>query len=253
MRYLKLSVLVIFIFFIVASGSIAQESGNTTVTSFTKSKRVLLEDVYPDHLITFYCGNPFSADKKVIPSDAYTPKKDNDRAKRIEWEHIVPASLFGKQFPAWTDGHPECVTSSGNAYKGRRCATKMVEAYQFMQADIHNLVPAIGEINGLRSSYPYGILSGEIREFGNCDMEIENKTAEPPPNVRGNIARIYFYMGYVYPDFDIVDDNNRDMMNELRTADPVDEWECTRSKRIESLQGNENPFVKYNCIVNGMW
>jgi len=60
-------------------------------------------------------------------------------------------------------------------------------------------------------------------------------------------------MDYIYPDFDIIDDNNRDRMNEWRTDDPVDERECTRSKRIELLQGNENPFVKYQCIANGIW
>ena len=34
---------------------------------------------------------------------------------------------------------------------------------------------------------------------------------------------------------------------------PVDEWECTRAKRIESIQGNENIFVKNMCIEKGLW
>ena len=28
---------------------------------------------------------------------------------------------------------------------------------------------------------------------------------------------------------------------------PVDAWECLRAKRIERIQGNENPFVKEAC------
>jgi deoxyribonuclease-1 len=59
---------------------------------------------------------------------------------------------------------------------------------------MYNLVPAVGEINALRSNYSFGIIPGERREFGECDMEIKNRKAEPPPNVRGDIARIYFYM-----------------------------------------------------------
>ena len=34
---------------------------------------------------------------------------------------------------------------------------------------------------------------------------------------------------------------------------PVDEWECTRAKRIESMQGNESIFVKNMCIEKGLW
>jgi len=95
MRALKVILIAAFLSLSIAFGTFTQDLSNTTVSSFSTSKRVLLEDVHPDHLVTFYCGNPFTADKKVIPSDAYTTKRDNDRAKRIEWEHIVPSSLFG--------------------------------------------------------------------------------------------------------------------------------------------------------------
>ena len=44
---------------------------------------------------------------------------------------------------------------------------------------MYNLVPAVGEINGLRSNYSFGMISGEKREFGSCDMEIESRKAEP--------------------------------------------------------------------------
>ena len=34
--------------------------------------------------------------------------------------------------------------------------------------------------------------------------------------------------------------------------DPVDAWECERYKRIEGIQGNENPIVKDACVDRGM-
>ena len=35
--------------------------------------------------------------------------------------------------------------------------------------------------------------------------------------------------------------------------DPVDEWECERGKRVEQIQGNENPFGKKACVEKEMW
>lgn len=35
-----------------------------------------------------------------------------------------------------------------------------------MEADLHNLTPAVGELNGDRSNLPYGIVKGEPREYG---------------------------------------------------------------------------------------
>ncbi len=246
---------ILFSLMVVSTPAYADDHGNTTFHSFTKSKRTLLEQIFHDHLVIFYCGNPFTTGKDVTPTpEKYTPKNPNNkRSKRIEWEHIVPASLFGQKFKEWPEGHPDCVKSNGKAYKGRKCAEKTSSAYKYMQADMYNLVPAIGEINGLRSSYPYRMIAGEDREFGTCDMEIENKTAEPPPVKQGNIARTYFYIDYVYPGYGIINDENRALSQQWASDDPVDHWECERVKRVEAIQGNENPFVKYRSIVNGMW
>jgi len=36
-----------------------------------------------------------------------------------------------------------------------------------------------------------GIINGEKREFGKCDVEIKNKKVEPKESIRGEIARTY--------------------------------------------------------------
>ncbi|GAI30817.1 unnamed protein product, partial [marine sediment metagenome] len=164
------------------------------------------------------------------------------RAHRVEWEHIVPAHAFGQSFPEWRNGHPECVNRKGKPFKDRNCTRKMVVKFRYMESDMYNLVPAVGEINGLRSNYSFGMIPGEKREFGNCDMEIENRKAEPPPEKRGNIARTYFYMDWAYPGHGIISKKNRKLF---------DAWECKRCKRIEKIQGNENPFVKEPCQAAG--
>ena len=53
-----------------------------------------------------------------------------------------------------------------------------------MQADMFNLYPAIGEVNGRRSNYSMAIIKGEKREFGKCDVEIKNKKVEPKESIK---------------------------------------------------------------------
>jgi len=201
------SVLLVTVF--LAFPSLADLRDNTKIHSFTKAKRILLEQVYYDHHKTFYCDCDFSSDKTVSHDNGYEPKNTWKRAYRIEWEHIVPAYEFGHNFPEWKTGNPACVSSKGKPYKGRKCAQKVQLKFRYMQADMYNLVPAVGEINGLRSNYPYGIIPGEKREFGSFDMEIENRLAEPPPDKRRNIARTYFYMEQAYPKYMKISEEQR--------------------------------------------
>ncbi len=231
----------------------AGDKGNTTNDSFSKAKKMLERKIYYDHRTTFYCGCPFNDQKQILPCDNYTPKKDGKRAHRLEWEHIVPAHAFGQSFGEWRDGHPECVTRKGKPFKGRNCARKVAIPFRYMEADMYNLVPAIGEINGLRSNYSYAMIPGEKRKFGKCDMEIEGRKAEPPPDKRGNIARTYFYMDWAYPGRGVISKKNRKLFQAWDKEDPVDQWECQRSRRIEGIQKNENPFVKEACQEKGMW
>jgi deoxyribonuclease-1 len=125
--------------------------------------------------------------------------------------------------------------------------------FRFIQCDLYNLVPAIEEISELRSNYHYGMVPGEKAGFGNCDIEIAHGEIEPPAEVRGDIARIHFYMDWAYPAYDLIAEDDRKLFKAWDQQDPVDEWECKRAKRIEAIQKNENPFVKKACIAEGLW
>ena len=219
---------------------------NTRITSFSKSKKLLLK-LYKAHPVTLYCGCSFKGKKTDLSSCGYIPMKDNKRASRIEWEHVVPAHAFGQSFSEWRNGHPKCVNKNGKKYKGRKCAEKMNEEYRRMQADMYNLYPAIGEVNGRRSNYSMAIIKGEKREFGKCDVEIKSRKVEPREEIRGEIARTYLYMDSVYPSRGIISKKNRKLFDAWNQSDPVDVWECERAKRIEKIQGNSNPVVLENC------
>ena len=231
----------------------AGSKGNRQIRSFTKAKRILMREIYRGHQKTFYCGSQYTQGKHVTHDNGYVPKRKSKKARRLEWEHIVHLDSFGYKFSEWRDGHPKCLDSRGRPFKGRNCAEKMNIQFRFMQCDLYNLVPAIGEIRGLRSNYSYGMVPGEKAEFGNCDIEIAYDKFEPPPEVRGDIARIHFYMDWAYPAYDLIGEKDHKLFKAWDQQDPVDEWECKRAKRIEERQKNENPFVKKACVAGGIW
>jgi len=173
------------------------------------------------------------------------------RAKKIEWEHVVPAENFGRTFSEWRDGHKQCVNSKGKSFKGRRCAEKVNTEYRFMQADMFNLYPAIGAVNALRSNYNFTMLPAAQSDFGLCAMKIDERKAEPPEIARGQIARTYLYMEDTYKQYNM-SKAQRQLMNAWDKMYPVDAWECTRAEKISKLQKNQNDVVKSRCESIGL-
>jgi deoxyribonuclease-1 len=223
----------------VASALCAQ---NTTIDSFNQAKKRMVE-VFASRETTFYCGCAYTGKDIDLASCGYQPRKDARRARRLEWEHVVPAHAFGQAFTEWREGHPDCVDRKGKPFKGRNCARKRVKLFRLMEADLYNLQPAIGEVNGLRSNFSMEMIPGEKREFGDCDVEIENHKVEPRAEIRGDIARTYRYMDKAYPGKGIISRSNQKLFEAWDKLDPVDEWERERARRIEAIQGNKNPFI----------
>lgn len=226
-------------------------AGNTTNDSFSKAKK-MLGQVYADHRVTFYCGATYDERGNVTLPDGFETPKHEKRADRIEWEHALPAENFGQTFVEWREGSPECVDNRGKAFKGRKCAEKVNPEYRMMQADMYNLYPAIGAVNAMRSNFNYQMLAGEPATFGTCDMKIADRKAEPPARARGQIARTYFYMQDAYSRYHMSRQQEQ-LMGAWDRQHPVDAWECSRAKRIEAMQGNENKFVKQPCVAAELW
>ncbi|WP_320034222.1 endonuclease [Halarcobacter sp.] len=230
-------------------------SGNETINSFSKSKK-LLKKIYAEHQITFYSSCKYNYKNKnnmidrkscgYSPRNEYTKSgKKNIRARRIEWEHIIPAENFGRQFTCWREGDEACVKTSGKHYKGRRCCSKVNKKFKRMEADLHNLVPAIGELNADRSNFRYGILEGEKRNYGvNIDFEVDKKlrVTEPKESIRGDIARVYFYFEKEYGMK--ISKKDKKIFEVWNNLDPVDEWEKIKNEKVFKIQGNRNEFIK---------
>ena len=226
-------------------------AGNEMNDSFSKAKKMLERQVYFDHRVTLYCGASFDEKKNIDLPDGFFTEKHQKRASKVEWEHAVPAENFGRAFEEWREGHPQCV-SKGKPFKGRKCAEKVNMEYRHMQADMYNLFPAIGAVNATRSNKQYSELPSAPSAFGICEAKIDGNRFEPPPRSKGQVARAALYMADSYGKYRLSRQQEQ-LFNAWNKMYPVDHWECTRAKRIEKLQGNENRFVKEPCQQAGLW
>ncbi len=202
--------------------------------SFSRSKRILATKIYRLYQKTFYAGCNYEIKgKRLVPihsSCGFHYRKNPKRADRIEWEHIVPAWYFGHNLACWKRG-------------GRKECRETNAKFRQMEADMHNLVPAIGEINGDRSNYPYGNIRGEKRVYGKVDMEIESniRLAEPKKSILGDIARTYLYMHDKYNLY--IDPEHEKLFIKWNNQDPVSRWEKKKNLLVKDIQGDNNDYI----------
>lgn len=200
---------------------------------FSEAKR-LAQRIYSDENQTFYCGCPLRwQGGKGIPdlkACGYQVRKNGPRAQRIEWEHVVPAHQFGRNLSCWQQGGRE------------QCGRNDAE-FKRMEADLFNLKPAIGEVNGDRANFAFAELPGVRAQHGACPILIDfkRKLAEPRAEIRGDIARIYFYMADKYTLQ--LDNAQQQLFLRWHQADPVDDRELQLHQRIAQQMGQPNYFV----------
>jgi len=226
----------------------AYTQGNQIIRNFRDAKRVLPK-IFKDRPLTLYCNCKYMGKLVDLKSCDFQSLQPSIRTRRIEWEHVVPAEAFGQSFKEWRLGAPHCRTKR-NSYKGRRCAKKNPE-FNFMEADLYNLFPEVGELNAARSNYSMAEIAGFGKflglTYGGCKSKVFNKKFEPMDHAKGVVARTYFYMEWAYPGHGIVSDKNEKLFKAWDKLHPVEPWECQRYLQIKQIQKNDNPFLKVPC------
>lgn len=213
-----------------------------TPRAFSTVRRWMYERVVHDRRETLYCACNFDADRVPnLEGCGYEIRRNETRARRIEAEHVIPASWIGRGRPCWEE--EICSRDDGSTYRGRACCLSIDDEFRTAHNDLHNLWPAIGEINGDRSNFAFALLDGEPGVYGACDIviDLERRLAQPRPEIRGDIARMAFYMERLYGVE--IDEEQRELFERWQEEHPPDEWELLRHDRIEELQGNRNPYV----------
>lgn len=210
--------------------------------SFSTAKRILYEEIYKGHNITFYCGCDYDPKTKKPDwkSCGFKPRKNPERASRIEAEHVMPAHQFGNFRQCWREPKKVCPEKD---MTGRQCCESQDPVFETAHNDLHNLFPAIGEVNGDRSNYNWGMVEGNKPEYGACPIKIDEsiRRVEPPNNVKGDVARVMFYMEDTYG-FRL-SDQDRKLFTVWSKQDAPDAWEIERNQRIAKIEGKENRFI----------
>ena len=205
------------------------ETENSEINNFTEAKKIMPK-LWKQlgNPKTLYCGCPLHFEC------GYKVRKNAKRAARIEAEHMMPAWEFGHQMDCWRQG-------------GRKKCTLKSSQYQKAESDLHNLWPALGEVNGDRSNFQYSDWNAEPGMYGKCEMVVDFKSrrAQPPKEARGIVARAYLYMAARY-DVRLSDAQRKLYESWNRTYAPNAD-ECLLNRLIERVQGNDNPLVSVRC------
>lgn len=115
-------------------------------------------------------------------------------------------------------------------------------------SDLHNLKPSDPNINSSRGNKWFGPVNG-------TESYLPERT-----DIRGDIARILFYMDIRYDNLKLVALSGNQVpakyqMGDLNTLllwhvqDPVDAFELNRNNVIYGYQGNRNPFIDHPELV----
>ncbi|WP_407058279.1 endonuclease I family protein [Tigheibacillus jepli] len=131
--------------------------------------------------------------------------------------------------------------------------------------DLHHLRPTDVQVNSARGNKDFDNGGSDVKGCDGCKMT--NVSWEPPNRVKGDVARMIFYMAVRYEAEDKVDlelneilgNGSAPYMGKLSTLlewneqDPVDDVEMHRNDVIEELQGNRNPFIDHPEWADAIW
>ena len=214
-----------------------------------------LTDVRPDGCLRDWYSN---ASKYEPGSDFSSGQKEEGLG--YNREHLMPQSWFGKK----TDP---------------------------MYSDIMHVVPTDAKLNSMRNDNPFGEVTTQTAQvnaslngYSHWGAPLKSlgapaemtKVFEPNDELKGDIARIYFYMITAYEDTlhawpwrqsrtatFVFDEQGTpyqplqqwvmDMLMRWSRQDPVDSTEAARNEAGWRVQGNRNPYVDFPRLEQYVW
>lgn len=197
---------------LIFSAAFSQTHADQTHTrDYEQARWLFWNELYTQGGKTLYCGETFNSRYR----------------KGLNIEHVFPMG--------WVTNELDCGTR-----KQCRVGSKR---FNHIEADLHNLYPSRQDINYARSAYRFGMLSGELRTFGGCDFEVDERrrVAEPRPASRGEIARAMFYMKEEYGL--TIFRKSGELLKKWHFQDQPSKNEKWRNDRIEQIQGTRNMFI----------
>ncbi|HBH36014.1 MAG TPA: hypothetical protein DDW45_06520 [Gammaproteobacteria bacterium] len=186
------------------------QSGDAS--TYRETRPVFWNKLYPQGGTTLYCGKRFSS----------------RHGKQINIEHVFPMS--------WVTKTLHC----GDRQKCRRTSRR----FNRIEADMHNMHPALAKVNKTRSAMAYDLIKGEKYYYKECDFEVNfhKRKVEPNPSARGKIARAMLYMADTY-NLKLFS-RQKKLLLKWHHANPPTREEKRRNQRIKEIQGKANPYIQ---------
>jgi deoxyribonuclease I len=156
------------------SSSYSAEAQQNKHRTYEGSRDDFWRDIYPDRS---------SAEKPN--SELYCERQFHRNNTKLSLEHAYPAN--------WMVAAKQCGTRD-------KCRIER-DDFGYIEADFHNLFPALQSANAARSNNLFGLLGENApRPIANCLLKVDTQAnvAEPRSIVRGNLARAIFYIAHTY-------------------------------------------------------
>ncbi len=166
-------------------------------------------------------------------------------------------STFGGGANNWNREHV-WAKSHGNFGNNPPCGT-----------DAHHIRPTDVSVNSDRGHLDFNNGGTAIYDMGYlAGYRINNVSWEPTDEVKGDVARMIFYMAVRYegdngePDLEVVDYVNTypnpkhgklSTLLEWNIADPPDDFEKNRNEIVYDYQENRNPFIDHPEFATLIW
>jgi endonuclease I len=218
--------------------------------------KTALNQIIKNH--TDYPYTSSSTDTWDILKESDRDPNNPDNVILIYTGWSVEAGLPGEEYDNGNGWSREHVWAKSHGFP-----SESQDAYR----DAHHLRPCDISVNSARGTKDFDNGGSPHSEATECNTDSDSW--EPRPAVKGDIARMMFYMATRYegengdPDLELVDytgtSTDTPYFGKLSTLiqwneeDPVDDFERNRNEVVFSYQGNRNPFVDHPEYVNAIY
>ena len=131
--------------------------------------------------------------------------------------------------------------------------------------DAHHIRPADVQINSTRGNFDFDIGGSPVSNCPGC--KVDSDSFEPRNAVKGDVARMIFYMATRYMGngellLNVIDEVNTapqpdhgklSTLLDWHAQDPPDDFEMNRNEVVYDYQENRNPFIDHPEYVEEIW
>lgn len=222
---------------------IASRGSKNHPSSFAAAKKKLRK-IFAATPTTFYCRCPMSLPKVQLRGCSAVQNYNFYGASEtvIEFEHIYPMArlknkLLAKIAPLMKDA---CPTLS------RKCLTREIPLFAHFESDMMNIRPVIKKLNRLRRSYWFAldVLNAHQlnQNYHKCTFRIQNKRFHLPHHIKGDVARVMFYLSEHYHSWNLLSSEELQAFADWNQKDPLHPSEALILRSIATAQTTTLPF-----------